>query len=194
MSLGTNQVCGIVKGAAKCWCVGNSCANHTPIKIAGKTESKRALKSTITVAYADTTPVTKISVGENHTCFIQGGGAFCYGQNDNGQLGDGTTNDADVTSPVAVLGLSSNVTDIAATTNALHACAVMSGGLYCWGNNYHGVLGIGAPSNHVYTPTPVPAPFDTGVLGVAVGLDFTCAIKSDGTVWCWVAMAMLNLA
>ncbi len=65
-----------------------------------------------------------------------------------------------------------------------HACVVDSGGgLDCWGGNGSGQLGTGDTTGRTLAGAAVP--FSSGVTGVAAGLGFTCAVKTDGTVACW---------
>jgi len=62
-------------------------------------------------------------------CAIIDGGARCWGANDGGQLGDGTTTQS--LAPVQVKGLTSGVTDVSMGWG--YACAIKDGEAWCWG-------------------------------------------------------------
>ena len=101
-----------------------------------------------TVAHAE---VTEIALGASHTCALLTGGAIkCWGFNDKGQLGDGTTGYR--TTPVDVSGITT------ATSLALggsRTCALLTGGtIKCWGSNGNGRLGDGTTTDRT-TPVEV---------------------------------------
>lgn len=127
------------------------------------------------------TGVTAIMLGSDHACARKtGGAAWCWGHNDNGQLGDATTTDR--YTPVAVTSLSSAVTALAG--GGKHTCAIKSGGaVQCWGNNEYGQLGDGTITAR-YSPTPVPG-LTSGVTNIAAGGNHVCAISSGGALQCW---------
>ena len=82
-----------------------------------------------------------IAAGGNHTCVLTSNNRVkCWGYNNYGQLGDGTTEDGYL--PVDVIGLSNDMVAVAAGKE--HTCALTSGGgVKCWGYNNYGQLGDG---------------------------------------------------
>jgi len=95
---------------------------------------------------------TSISAGHNHVCAARsGGGAYCWGLNDQGQLGDGTISNKPSMAPV------SNLTVVVSAISGghQHTCAIKSGGeLLCWGYNVYGQLGDGTTTRRT-TPVDV---------------------------------------
>ncbi|NNF09058.1 MAG: signal peptidase I [Acidimicrobiia bacterium] len=123
--------------------------------------------------------------GEVHSCGVNDEGkVWCWGRNDKGQLGDGTTDDRTV--PVEVTGLSGAAR---MTAGSSHSCVVKDDAtVWCWGLNDEGQLGDNTgtdQSSPVQTVGAGGSGFLTAVTDVAAGDTHTCAIKTDGTVWCW---------
>ena len=135
---------------------------------------------------SSTTPLTdtpfSVAAGEDFfTCAVRGfGSVYCWGENDHGQLGQGTIGNTSIT-PVQVQNLGGVAT--AVSTGSDHACALLtSQQVSCWGDNGNGELG----DNTVMTRgTPAIVPGLNGVTAIAAGADMTCALLASGGVDCW---------
>lgn len=82
-----------------------------------------------------------------HSCAVAGDNIYCWGDNNHGQLGDGTQ--VRRLSPSRVIGLPPDATSTLkkVSANGDHTCAVVNGGVWCWGGNYHRKLGDGTESD-----------------------------------------------
>jgi alpha-tubulin suppressor-like RCC1 family protein len=122
-----------------------------------------------------------LSVGSYHACAVTTAGAvLCWGENNVGQLGDGsTTNSA---TPVPVSSLSSDVTSVSAGYG--HTCALTTtGGVLCWGDDTYGQLG---DSNTTGQTTPVGVTnLTAGIASISAGFAHTCAVSTSGAAMCW---------
>jgi alpha-tubulin suppressor-like RCC1 family protein len=94
-----------------------------------------------------------LSSGGSATCGVTTEGAsYCWGNNDFGQLGDGTFSPR--SSPVPVQG---GLSFVVLSAGESHTCGVMaSGAAYCWGKNTSGELGAGFYQQDGGIPRPVP--------------------------------------
>lgn len=124
---------------------------------------------------------TRMSVGFNHTCALtSGGAAYCWGENFNGQLGNGSTGTISAT-PVLVQG-GVEFSEISAGDS--HTCALTSAGdAYCWGNNASGQLGDGSLTTRS-TPVAVSAGGVT-FASIHAGGSHTCARTTADVAYCW---------
>jgi len=124
--------------------------------------------------------VKAIVAGDEYTCaLLISGGVQCWGDNADGQLGDGTTTDHAL--PADVPSLTNGVSALAA--GGWHTCAVTGSGVQCWGGNEYGQLGDGTTTNRV---VPVAVNNLSGsISALAAGFGHTCALTSGGGVQCW---------
>jgi alpha-tubulin suppressor-like RCC1 family protein len=73
---------------------------------------------------------------------------------------------------------------VAVTTGDTHACALADDGrVFCWGQNDEGQLGDGTTDYRDFGTVPVVGIDDART--IAAGIRFSCAVRADGTVWCW---------
>ena len=149
------------------------------------------------VVTADGTPlanVTQVSVLGPFGCArTSGGAAWCWGLNDVGRLGDGTTTDRDHAVRVkrAGGGFLQGVAEVSA--GSLHGCARLNDGTaWCWGYNYRGELGDGTKTMRLF-PVKVTRPGVTpflpialsGVTSISAGNGQTCAATDAERAFCW---------
>ena len=125
------------------------------------------------------TNATNIASGYWHACALLGdGNVTCWGNNANGQLGNGATGDR--SAAVQVLGITS------AMSIALghhHSCALLrSGVIKCWGKNANGQLGDGTMDDR---SSPVEVVGITDAIAVAAGYYVSCAVLANEEARCW---------
>lgn len=121
---------------------------------------------------------TAVDAGGNHNLALKAGAVWSWGQNDKGQLGDGTT--LTRLSPVQVLSIST-ATKIAAGQD-FSLALLANGTVVSWGGNGFGQLGNGTATA---SSTPVQVSGLTNVVSIAAGDFHALAIKNDGTIWTW---------
>lgn len=123
-----------------------------------------------------------VAAGHTHTCALDTAGkAYCWGTNDQGQLGNGTNDPSNSPVLVDVSGVN-NAAFVWIGAGEKFTCArTMNGELYCWGTNAVGQLGLGAAQPNFDTPTQVP-----GLLfqEVSIGSSHACGL-SGGDTYCW---------
>ncbi|MBT7820436.1 MAG: hypothetical protein HN606_01015 [Euryarchaeota archaeon] len=130
---------------------------------------------------------TTIAAGTYNGCAIlENQSMVCWGDNEYGQLGDGTTTGSAV--PIYV-NVAANETPVEVTVGQVTACALMeSGNIYCWGSGYYGKMGNGEPWNDDYVNTEmrqVLLPEGQGGQTVSISGGHICTILNNGDVYCW---------
>lgn len=155
--------------------------------------------------------LTDAHMGSAHGCGLIDGGAWCWGRDFRGQVGDGqretlyfaqnpSQNDNVLTAddPTVlhqVIGLQAGVTRV--VTGAEHSCAILQNGqVRCWGANRMGQLGFdgeypaeiageGVDSVTSFEADPVDVCLERPTVDLALGGAHTCALLDTGRVWCW---------
>lgn len=187
ISVGGGHACAISEGAVFCW--GDNSHGQLGIGQYCGTPCSHAMR-----VLGDLTGQTVISVaaGDQHTCAVTSTGAlYCWGSNVFGQVGTGDPQIAYYLSPVLIPGPSvppNRWTD--ASAGLKHTCAVFVGGVYCWGDNSFGQLGIGNFTNNISNWSPsnqtIPA-ISSGAISIATGNEavHSCALTDDSAMHCW---------
>ena len=126
---------------------------------------------------------SQIEANFEHTCGLSypDNKAYCWGSNEEGQLGIGTNDGVPHSTPLPVSG---GLTFRRLTAGYNHSCGVTtSDKIYCWGLNTNGQLGDGTDVVRRKTPRLV-----TGGLAfswVDAGANHTCGITTDAHAFCW---------
>jgi alpha-tubulin suppressor-like RCC1 family protein len=184
VAIGTNPSGGTLSGTTGVAAV-SGVATFSDLSIDERGEGYTLTATAVSLASATSEPFdvglafAAVSAGDLHTCGVTTtGAAYCWGANNEGQLGDGTTTDR--TSPVPVLG---GLTFAALSADSVHTCGVTTtGGAYCWGDNGAGELGDGTTTNRT-SPMAVSGALTFGA--VSVGEAHTCGITAGAAAYCW---------
>jgi alpha-tubulin suppressor-like RCC1 family protein len=170
LSIGSDNLCALTPTrGVRCW--GRSAGTGhrgfaaSPVDVVGLEQGVRGL-----------------AAGWGFTCaLLDDDSLSCWGRNDAGQLGDGSTYTG--SEPVTPIGLPS-VRAVAAGGG--HTCAITQDRTaWCWGANGWGQLGDGTEVQRS-VPGPVRG-LDAGVVDIASGYQHSCALLDDGAVRCWGA-------
>jgi cysteine-rich repeat protein len=172
LEVGTQFACARTGGTVQCWGEnGNSQTGE------GVTTTDQSLPVTV-MGLAD---ATDIELGQDHACALRATGVVsCWGDDAVGQLGDDDGNTADSAVPVDVTGLPPGVAQIALGQD--HGCALAGGEVYCWGEGGYGNLGQGT---EIDSDTALVVPGLTGIVQIAAGYNYNCAVDGAGDMWCW---------
>ena len=188
LSAGANSTCAVdTAGGAWCWGFNEAGALGAGLDFEALEESTFPLPVVAEQGQA----FASISVGSFHSCAVDDeGGAWCWGNNEFGELGTGQDGNALEKSAVPLPVIADeDQTYVSISAGSHHSCAVDDeGGVWCWGNNEFGELGTGQDGNGLQQtaePRPVVADHGQSFVSIAAGFDQACALDDEGEAWCW---------
>lgn len=158
-------------GSMYCW------GDNTYGEVGDSTVTERHVPTLVAGGLTFTSFATELN--NVTTCALATGGtAYCWGYNDLGGVGDGTTTDRDA--PTMVGG---GLVFKQISAGGFHTCGLTTAGAaYCWGDNSYGAVGDGTTVRRL-SPTPVAGGLAFSY--IAAGTYHTCALTADGVAYCW---------
>ncbi|MBL8777222.1 MAG: hypothetical protein JNK12_14865 [Acidimicrobiales bacterium] len=193
LALGDFHACArLSSGEARCWG-----QNQGTIGDGTRTNRKRAVVVQNGAGTGPLTNVTQLAAGSNHTCALLGDGTVrCFGENGQGQIGDGTTTARLLPKLVKATSGTGSLTGVTQISSRLQTTCARLGGtgqLRCWGPNTNGQRGNGTVTlpgqAGPLRPTAVKAPSGTaaftGAQSVGVGAFHACARVTTAQLRCW---------
>ncbi|MDX9719879.1 MAG: hypothetical protein RBU37_03965 [Myxococcota bacterium] len=178
VTAGLHHSCGITTDqAVYCW------GDNQYGQLGNGTSTDSSLP--VRVTFGSGIKLVAISAGDWHTCAIdEDQQVWCWGRNDLGQIGSNESFTT-ILSPSQVVNSAdeplSGVSYVSA--GRTHACAVVTGHIYCWGNNLDGQLGLGSSGGSVSYAQAVDHTMVYQFVGT--GDDHSCGISSTGAAFCW---------
>ena len=176
ISAGSYHTCAVLDdGSLRCW------GSNEFGQLGDGTSIERT--SPVSVDLGPGRTAVSVSVGESHTCAVlDDSGVKCWGENSNGQIGDGTSTNR--FSPVSV-DLGGGDTAVSVSSGSYHTCAITDDrSVKCWGDNWHGQLGDGSTGDRI-SPTSVELPGNSSAVTLSSGSFHTCVGLNDGSMFCW---------
>ena len=186
LSSGGQHTCAILDdGTVSCWGANTYGQLGDGIENTRRNKPETRLVPTLTTSLGTGRTAVAISSGEYHTCAIlDDGSVSCWGENTDGQLGDGTTTQRNT--PTQISSLGTGKTAVAISSGVYHTCAILDDGtVSCWGNNGDGQLGDGTTTQRG-TPTQTSSlGTNRSAVALSSGGGHNCALLDNGTVSCW---------
>ena len=179
LAFGHQHACGLLDtGAVKCW--GRNNAGQL-----GTSGGDKDTPQTINLGSGRT--ATSIYAGGHYTCAILDDESVkCWGQNDQGQLGIGSTSNANTPTTINTLGSGRTAVSLATAFDSV--CALLDdGSVKCWGSDFDGQLGNGGTNADLSSPPSSAINLGTSRTAKAItGGEFHfCAILDDDSIKCW---------
>lgn len=176
VAIGVNHSCAqLADGSVWCWGADVAFGTHD--------KATRVMRRLPDGSRMDFTATGRVVAGRYHSCALESstGQPMCWGHNEQGQLGDGSTISRDDAMPADLFG------GLSLAAGATHTCAIRTSDMYCWG---YGFMGNGAERETLLAPVAagrVGAYFNSAdpPLAAAAGERHTCALRTSGDVQCW---------
>ena len=195
---GTYRTCSIMSGSVYCWGRNARGQLGNGQSTGGNPENPSTADSYIPVKVRKDSGVlagkvvTDMFAAQFHNCALAEGKVYCWGYNNQGQLGQGNTTDSSV--PVEVGGAltGKTVTAIGGTGNV--SCAIAEGKIYCWGNNAYGSVGVNNATSYYTTPqivvagntaTTLPTSYTATKLSTSGSRSYLMCAIADAKAYCW---------
>lgn len=174
---GVNRTCAILdNGRVSCWG-----AHHEAREQPLQARSARQIEGLSNVA--------QLALGDFFGCaLLTDGTVRCWGSNQQGQLGQGNSDDSIRNAAQRVSGVDGAV---AISAGSSHACAVSNGvhgqRLHCWGSSLRGQIGMAEPCDKGICSQPISVALPEAIgriRDLALGGQTTCALSEDGSLYC----------
>jgi hypothetical protein len=202
ISAGSSHTCAILENkSVKCWGYnGDGVLGYGDVQVRGSVYGTMGTRLPfVDLGGGGWRKAMALSAGTDHTCAIlDDKSTKCWGSNRNGQLGLGDKisrgyKSGQMGSNLPAVDLGTGRFATAISGGYQHTCAILDDkSVKCWGNNYHGQLGLGNQNDHGLKPGQMgdnlPAvDLGTGRFATAIsaGYQHTCAILDDKSVKCW---------
>ncbi len=177
--------CALAAGKVSCWGASGSGQLGRPGAAAAEPTPQIVVTDPLLLTALD--GVTALANdGAKHTCALRANGVVCWGLNDVGQLGVDpvATPTRNFAGPVVTGTAGAKSVGVAERVSCvIRADATVA----CWGDDLAALADGGVGTS--FTPVPVKGPLGVGllntVIAIAPGARHACALKNDGTVWCW---------
>jgi alpha-tubulin suppressor-like RCC1 family protein len=131
IAAGAAHTCALTSGGVRCW------GDNSKGELGNNNPGSAQSVVPVPVLGLPSGIIQAVAAGNAQTCAVVGGSAWCWGSNQYGSLGSGSTDPTSYV-PVQVSGLTSGVQDL--SVGGDHGCALVFDATWCWGHNDHGQL------------------------------------------------------
>jgi len=189
VAAGGDHACALfTDGTVRCW--GDDAEGQIGNGLSGRLDTASPdlahAKAGVPTAVTTLPRARALALGAGHSCAVVAGGTVqCWGANLRDQTGDGSIFERTAPSSAAPAAGVSAAAVPQISGGDYHTCATLStGAVKCWGYDYWGQVGNGQwGGGDVLTPTAVGGVDE--VISTCAGQDHSCALRADGSVWCW---------